>query len=56
MTRAEHAETRRLFLKRVGKLRKGWMDVPTRKLLRQRRVLLEDLIEPKLSILSLIHI
>lgn len=37
--KAERAEQRRLFLKNVGKLRKGWQDVPTRKLLRQRRVL-----------------
>ena len=37
--KAERAEQRALFLKNVGKLRKGWQDVPTRQLLRQRRVL-----------------
>ena len=29
---------RKLFLKKVGKLRKGWQSVPTKRLLRQRQV------------------
>lgn len=48
--KAERAEQRRLFLKNVGKLRKGWQDVPTRKLLRQRRVLVEDLVAKPMTI------
>lgn len=48
--RPERELQRKMFLKRVGKLRKGWQDVPTRRLLRQRRVLIEDMVEPKIPI------
>lgn len=48
--RPERELQRKMFLKRVGKLRKGWQDVPTRRLLRQRRVLIEDMIEPAIPI------
>jgi hypothetical protein len=44
----ERAKERKIFLKRVGKLRKGWQDMPTRKLLRQRRVPIEHM-RPKVS-------
>lgn len=48
--RPERELQRKMFLKRVGKLRKGWQDVPTRRLLRQRRVLIEDVIEPSMTV------
>lgn len=48
--RPERELQRKMFLKRVGKLPKGWQDVPTRRLLRQRRVPIEDMIEPTISI------
>jgi len=50
----ERAATRKMFLKRVGKLPKGWQDVPTRKLLRRRRVFIEDMIDTPMSISEII--
>lgn len=48
--RRERELQRKVFLKRVGKLRKGWQDVPTRQLLRQRRVLIENMVEKPMTI------
>jgi hypothetical protein len=50
----ERASQRALFLTRVGELRKGWQDVPTRQLLRSRKVPSELMVETRLSISEMI--
>ena len=52
--KVERAQQRKIFLKRTGKLKKGWQDVPTRRLLRQRRVPVEQMVPDKKSVSQLV--